>query len=299
MHRRGFLRSSGSSMAAFAPWPWAFHHKPAAPPPKGVTLLGQPQPFSYADLKGLAHTMGVAPYRESYKPLPAALQHLSWDQWESIVCKPDRALWYGEDLLFRIRFDHLGFSFSKPVRLHIVENGQAREILFDPGLFDYGRSGLKPEDLPKDLGFAGFNVLFHTDWASDRAVFQGASYFRAVDGDGQYGMSQRGLAIDTGMSTPEEFPDFVAFYLEKPAKGSSHAHRVRAARLSERCGRISIHHRRRQHAGDGYRCGALSRARRSNASASHPAPACSWSERTIIAWPTTGGRRSTIPTGCR
>ncbi len=104
-----------------------------------------------------------------------------WDQWESIVCRPERALWYGEDLLFRIRFDHLGFSFSKPVRLHVVENGQAREILFDPTLFDYGRSGLKPTDLPKDLGFAGFNVLFHTDWTSDRAVFQGASYFRAVD----------------------------------------------------------------------------------------------------------------------
>ncbi|HEV7138532.1 MAG TPA: glucan biosynthesis protein, partial [Steroidobacteraceae bacterium] len=183
--------------------------------------MGEPQPFSYADLKGVAHSMGIAPYRDSYKPLPAALQHLSWDQWESIVCRPDRALWYGEDLLFRIRFDHLGFSFSKPVRLYSVENGQAREILFDPTLFDYGRSGLKPADLPKDLGFAGFNVLFHTDWASDRAVFQGASYFRAVDGDGQYGMSQRGLAIDTGMAQPEEFPDFVAFYLEKPAKGSS------------------------------------------------------------------------------
>jgi periplasmic glucans biosynthesis protein len=221
MHRRGFLRASGSTVAGFAPWPWVFRRKPAPPPAKGVTLLGKPEPFSYADLKGVARSMGAAPYRESFKPLPAALQHLSWDQWESIVCRADRALWYGEDLFFRIRFDHLGFSFSKPVRLYTVESGQAREILFDPSMFDYSRSGLKPADLPKDLGFAGFNVLFHTDWVSDRAVFQGASYFRAVDGDGQYGMSQRGLAIDTGMSQPEEFPDFVAFYLEKPAKNSS------------------------------------------------------------------------------
>ncbi len=223
MHRRGFLRAGGSSMAAFAPWPWVFNrHKASGPPPKGVTLLGKPEAFSYADLKGVARSMGTAPYNETYKPLPPALQHLSWDQWESIVCRPERALWYGDDdLLFRIRLDHLGFSFSKPVRLHVVESGQAREILFDPTLFDYGRSGLKPADLPKDLGFAGFNVLFHTDWMSDRAVFQGASYFRAVDGDGQYGMSQRGLAVNTGMPLPEEFPDFVAFYLEKPPKGSS------------------------------------------------------------------------------
>ncbi len=37
----------------------------------------------------------------------------------------------------------------------------------------------------------------------------------------QYGMSQRGLAIDTGMPQPEEFPDFVAYYLERPAPDSS------------------------------------------------------------------------------
>ena len=221
MHRRGFLRAGGSSMAAFAPWPWAFRHKPPATPSKGVTQTGKPEPFSYANLKGLARSMSGTPYHEAYKPLPPAVQHLSWDQWESIAYRPDRALWYGEDLSFRIRFGHLGFSITKPVRMYAVEDGQAREILFDPSMFDYGRSGLKPGDLPKDLGFAGFAVLFHTDWRSDRAVFQGASYFRAVDGDGQYGMSQRGLAVDTGMARPEEFPDFVAFYLEQPEKSSN------------------------------------------------------------------------------
>jgi glucans biosynthesis protein len=221
MRRRQFLRASGSTMAGFAPWPWVFRRKPPPAPSVGVTLTGKPEPFNYADLKGLARSMSIAPYGESYKPLPPALQHLSWDQWESITFKPERSLWCGQDLFFRIRFDHLGFSFSKPVRMYVVDSGQAREILFDPTLFDYSKSGLKPTDVPKDLGFAGFNVLFHTDWGSDRAVFQGASYFRAVDGDGQYGMSQRGLAIDTGMQQPEEFPDFVAFYLEQPAKDST------------------------------------------------------------------------------
>ena len=222
MHRRRFLRASGSSMAAFAPWPWVFNrHKRHAPPPKGVTLTGKPQPFSYASLKGLARSMALGPYAEHFPPLPPALQHLTWDQWESISFQPDRALWYGQDLAYRIRFDHLGYTFSKPVRMYMVDKGEAREILFDPTMFDYSRSGLKPADVPKNLGFSGFNVLFHTGWATDRAVFQGASYFRAVDGDGQYGMSQRGLAIDTGMSQPEEFPDFVKFYLETPAKDST------------------------------------------------------------------------------
>jgi periplasmic glucans biosynthesis protein len=37
----------------------------------------------------------------------------------------------------------------------------------------------------------------------------------------QYGMSQRGLAVNCGMAQPEEFPDFVAYYLERPAPDSS------------------------------------------------------------------------------
>ena len=302
MHRRGFLRAGGSSMAAFAPWPWVFNrHKASGPPPKGVTLLGKPEAFSYADLKGVARSMGTAPYEKTYKPPPPALQHLSWDQWESIVCRPERALWYGDDdLLFRIRLDHLGFSFSKPVRLHVVESGQAREILFhlDPvRLRQVGPQARGPAR--RDLGFAGFNVLFHTDWMSDRAVFQGASYFRAVDGDGQYGMSQRGLAVNTGMPLPEEFPRLRRLLSGEAAQGLLAAHRLRGARLAERRRRVSVHHRRRQHSGDGCRCGALSAQRDPAVADFLPAPACSWSGRTIIVSPTTGVRRSTIPTDCR
>ena len=62
---------------------------------------------------------------------------------------------------------------------YALEQNIARLIPFDPDLFDYSRSGLKPDEIPKQLGFSGFNVLFHTNWADDRAVFQGASYFRA------------------------------------------------------------------------------------------------------------------------
>ena len=64
MHRRGFLRVSGSSMASFAPWPWVFNrHKAQSAPSKGVTQTGKAEPFSYADLKGLAHTLAAGPYR--------------------------------------------------------------------------------------------------------------------------------------------------------------------------------------------------------------------------------------------
>ncbi len=169
----------------------------------------------------MARTLAAAPYQAPSEKLPPALDRLDWDHWQAIRFRDERSLWAGEGLRFQARFFHLGFRIRKPVHLYTVEGGFAQEILYDPAMFDYGSSGLRGTDVPSNLGFAGFRLLFHTDWVRDFAAFQGASYFRAVDIDRQYGMSQRGLAIDCGASTPEEFPDFVAYYLEKPAKDSS------------------------------------------------------------------------------
>ncbi|MEA3268753.1 MAG: glucan biosynthesis protein G, partial [Pseudomonadota bacterium] len=48
-------------------------------------------------------------------------------------------------------------------------------------------------------------------------VFLGASYFRGI-GKGQvYGLSARGLAIDTALNSGEEFPRFTDFWIERPA----------------------------------------------------------------------------------
>src|SRR5690606_26373464 len=52
--------------------------------------------------------------------------------------------------------------------------------------------------------------------------FQGASYFRMV-GPGQfYGVSGRGLAIDTAEASGEEFPVFREFWLVQPQPGQTH-----------------------------------------------------------------------------
>ena len=57
---------------------------------------------------------------------------------------------------------------------------------------------------------------FAPDFHRDVAAFLGASYFRAVGGTMQYGLSARGLAVDCGLPRPEEFPDFVAYWFERP-----------------------------------------------------------------------------------
>ncbi len=53
-------------------------------------------------------------------------------------------------------------------------------------------------------------------------VFLGASYFRAIPAKAPYGLSARGLSINSGLpGVPEEFPDFTDFWLSKPAQDSS------------------------------------------------------------------------------
>jgi glucans biosynthesis protein len=52
-------------------------------------------------------------------------------------------------------------------------------------------------------------------------VFLGASYFRAIGRDQLYGLSARGLAIDTVATSGEEFPNFTEFWLVKPSPEAS------------------------------------------------------------------------------
>ena len=216
MLRRRFLQA-GAALTASA---FSYPDVPAAETvrPASLKRIGAASAFDYAGLKGLARSLANAAYQAPPTELPPAVAKMTWVQWQSIRFRDDHSLWLGEALRFRVQLFHLGFTIKKPVKIYNIENGQSQELSFDPALFDYSRSGVDGRELPPTLGFAGFRLLFHTDWKRDIVAFQGASYFRAVDGELQYGMSQRGLAIDCGMPRPEEFPDFVAYYLERPPR---------------------------------------------------------------------------------
>ncbi|HZI85030.1 MAG TPA: glucan biosynthesis protein D [Casimicrobiaceae bacterium] len=172
--------------------------------------------FDFAQLKGRARALAAAPYQPRVRPFPDALRHLDWDHYQAIRFRDRRALWAGDGLRFQVKFFHPGWHYDKPVRIDELVDGRAREIALDAGMFDYTRSALTGAWLQSHLGFAGFRVLFHTDPQRDVAAFLGASYFRAVAGNGQYGLSARGLAVDCGLARPEEFPVFSEFWLERP-----------------------------------------------------------------------------------
>jgi periplasmic glucans biosynthesis protein len=215
MSRRRFLGSAAALFGAAAAGPVWSAAAPRAP------QEGAGTPFDYAHLKGLARSRAAQRYVAPAQRLPRVIAELDWDHWQGIRFRDERSLWAGAGLRFQVRFAHLGFRLERPVRMYEVVSGSAREISFDASLYDYARAGVRATDVPANIGFGGFRILHHTDWTRDCAAFQGASYFRAVDGELQYGMSQRGLAVNCGMSAPEEFPDFIAYYLERPAAESS------------------------------------------------------------------------------
>ncbi len=216
MQRRSLLGAAAT--VAFCPT--ALLLSPAARA-AGLAPLGASQRFDLAWLKGQARTLAAAAYRPPQNRVPASVGALDWDQYQSIRFKPEHALWADAKLRFRVELFHLGLYFKRPVRMFEVADGQAQELAYDPAMFDYGASGLDAAHLPDDLGFAGFRVQVHLSPRNDIAAFLGASYFRATSGTRQYGLSARGLAIDTGFARPEEFPEFVSFYFEQPEAESN------------------------------------------------------------------------------
>jgi glucans biosynthesis protein len=185
-----------------------------------ATATAAPQPgFGFDAVRALARSLAEQPYRSTENSVPRYLLDLDYDSHRDIRFKPPRSIWRDKGLPFQLQFFHLGLYFNRPVAINLVEHGVARRFPFDPSLFDYGRNRF-PEALPPDLGYAGFRVhnrINRKDYFDEVIVFVGASYFRAVAKDLRYGLSARGIAIDTAIDGPEEFPYFKEFWIVEPA----------------------------------------------------------------------------------
>ncbi|WP_407049639.1 glucan biosynthesis protein [Methyloraptor flagellatus] len=178
--------------------------------------FGQAKPFSYAALVARAREMATKPYQMPYKPAPDIVDQIDYTAHGKIKFKTDFALHGDNPGVYPVTFFPLGKYFPKGIKMYSVDGDKAREVLYEPEYFDM------PDDspaqrLPEDSGFAGFQVKeakSRPDWRQkDWVAFLGASYFRAIGSLGEYGLSSRGVAVNTAGPKPEEFPDFIEFYL--------------------------------------------------------------------------------------
>jgi len=192
-----------------------------------ATLAGasaHAQRFDFDALTQLAQTRANEPYSANSDKLPAELADITYDQLRDIRFKPERSVWRAEKLPFEAQFFHLGLYQTEPVRIHeITPNGTVRHLAYRGADFDYGRNTFNPKPWG-DLGHAGFRLhypLNNPAYKDELIVFQGASYFRALGAGQQYGLSARGLAIDTVGGQGEEFPRFTEFWIQRPAKDAT------------------------------------------------------------------------------
>ncbi|PZA12049.1 glucan biosynthesis protein D [Rhodopseudomonas palustris] len=184
-------------------------------------------PFSSIDfdpwmVRKLARELASKPYQAPDGSLPASLNDLSYDAYRSLRFRPESALWRAENLPFQVQFFHRGFLYKNRVTIFEVADGKARPVPYRAEDFSFGT--IAPPPVDSDLGFAGFRIhapIQRADYYDEVSAFLGAAYFRAVAKGERYGLSARGLSIDTGQSGGEEFPLFKTFWLERPAPGAS------------------------------------------------------------------------------
>lgn len=177
--------------------------------------LGRPQPFSFDRLKAAAADSARRPYAPTHAaPALAAADDAALAQ---AAYRPDMTLWGDRPGDAAIRFFHLGRYARRPVAIHVVDDGQARPVVYAESLFQIANAGLARR-LAGSKGFAGFRAM-NRDRQGDWLAFLGAAYFRSADPFNQYGLSARGLAINTATGGPEAFPDFTSFWLERDAAG--------------------------------------------------------------------------------
>lgn len=176
--------------------------------------------FSLADVEAKARELANSPFENPDGKVPDFLLNISYDQWRKLRFRPDHSLWRKENLPFEVQFFHPGLFYNRLVTINIVEGRESKKLPFSTDMFEYGDENLAARVANTPLEYAGFRIHYpinRPDYRDEVTVFLGATYFRAVGRNAQYGLSGRGLALDTALASGEEFPYFREFWLVRPA----------------------------------------------------------------------------------
>jgi len=188
------------------------------PPAAPAAPAAQTYVFSFENLLAEAKRRAASPYAPQHTAMPAWLDKLTADQYRSIRFRTNAEFWRNDPLPFRLELLPIGFNFQTSVTVSEVLDGRASDLAATPGMFEM------PENIPSaparaTVPLSGFRVLNRINspriW-DEFLVYQGASYFRAVGKGEVYGLSARGLALNTGEPTGEEFPAFTHFWIVRP-----------------------------------------------------------------------------------
>ncbi|MBH3421332.1 MULTISPECIES: glucan biosynthesis protein G [Pseudomonas] len=185
---------------------------------------GQLWAFSLDDVSAKAKELAGQKYEAPRSNLPNEFREMKFADYQKIRFRNEKAEWAEQKTPFKLSFYHQGMHFDTPVKINEVTATDVQEIKYDPTRFDFGDVKFDPK-ATEQLGYAGFRVLYpinKDDKQDEIMTMLGASYFRVVGKDQVYGLSARGMAIDTALPSGEEFPRFTEFWIERPKPGDKH-----------------------------------------------------------------------------
>lgn len=174
--------------------------------------------FDFVDVVKQAEDLALQEY-EAPQPVPQIMLDMSYDTHRNIRFDPEKSLWRQSKSKFQVMLVPPGRFFTHGVKLNVVDSEGIKPIPSSRDNFTFDDPEVERR-VPTNMGIAGFKLTFPLNSSHEQnqfLVFAGASYFRAVGKDNWFGISGRGLAIDTGLSTGEEFPAFTEFWLVRPS----------------------------------------------------------------------------------
>jgi glucans biosynthesis protein len=167
--------------------------------------------FDFEDVAREAARLAHAPF-----PRPtaadAALPGLDYDTYRMQRFRPELSTWRGDGTPFELQYFPLGGRYARPLTMFEVVGDDVRPLRLPASAFENTSN--------TDIAGWRLNRWIDQPRRSDEvAAFLGASYFRLVAPALRYGVSARGLAVDTVGGGAEEFPAFSTFWVLRPEPG--------------------------------------------------------------------------------
>ncbi|MDP3494409.1 MAG: glucan biosynthesis protein [Hyphomonadaceae bacterium] len=167
-----------------------------------------------------AANLAATPYVQPAADLPKAFDGLDYDGYRKLRPRPETMVWGKTGNPFAVLPLPRGGLYNNEVAIYFVDAAGKVQLHASPAFVDFVDFPSATDGQRAQLGASGWRAITKPGQAGvgyEFAVFQGATYFRAVGHGQTYGVSARALAIGTGSPGGEEFPRFTDFWIIEPS----------------------------------------------------------------------------------
>jgi len=204
----------GAAMATFAaPFAFAIEESPQ------TTTTASIADQLFKDASARAAALAATAYQTPRTDLPKPFENLDYDGYRKLRPRPETTVWGENGNAFGVLPLPRGFYYREEINVHFVSRTGETTPHMSSNFIDFVDYPGATDDERVALGVSGWRAISKPGQAGvgyEFAVFQGATYFRAVSEGQVYGVSARALAIGTGSSAGEEFPRFTDFWIVEP-----------------------------------------------------------------------------------